>query len=168
MGRGFVNILCIAAYIGSFFFDMSEFGYSETTTLANRLTYMFVHGSFFHFAINLVVFNIMCKALKKQGIRDSVFLSIASAFFATFFSEYPTVTIGLSGVCFAMIGLITPKIITKNRNFAISLAVVAALQVALYFFKSVNVLNHAFSFAFACLISTINLMIWKIKERLED
>lgn len=156
--RLFVNALCVVVYVLSFWLDTFQFGYTTSTPFVCRLTYMFAHGGLLHLCGNLLAFNLLCRAVDRLKISGGVLIAFVAAVLATWFSAYDVPTVGLSGVCFGLVGVLTPRLL-NNREFVWSLALVALLQVALAIFSSVNVANHAFSFAFALILTIIDKQI---------
>lgn len=149
-----VSALCVVVYVLSFWFDTSLFGYTTSTPFVCRITYMFAHNGLLHLLGNLLAFNLLCRAANRLGIKGGALLAFVAAFVATWVSAYAVPTVGLSGVCFGLVGVLTPRLL-NNREFVWSLMLVALLQVVLFCFTSVNVANHAFSFAVALVLSSI-------------
>lgn len=147
-----IDTLCVLVFITSFFYDTSVLGYSESTGMINRVTYMFAHASLVHFIINMVSFNMLARAIK--GGRGVV-IGVVSAAAATFGSEMSIPTVGLSGVIYAMLGYIfalNPR--CKSYNMALLLAV--AVNIALSFIvSSSNCTVHLLSLAYGVALTFI-------------
>lgn len=149
-----INIVCVLMYVFSFWLDTSVFGYSQTTGVTEHITYMFAHSSLLHLVGNLVAFNLLWSALEKINLRWGVIVSFIAAILATWLSEMSVPTVGLSGVCFAMVGVMSTRLY-GNGDFMFALLTIALAQVAICIWGTSNVLNHAASFAIALLLTTI-------------
>lgn len=149
-----INIVCVLMYVFSFWLDTSVFGYSQTTGVTERVTYMFAHSSLLHLVGNLVAFNLLWSALEKINLRWGVIVSFVAAILATWLSEMSVPTVGLSGVCFAMVGVMATRLY-GNGDFMFALLTIALAQVAICIWGTSNVLNHAASFAIALLLTII-------------
>lgn len=163
--RQAINILCIIVYILSFWFDTTLLGYSNGSCLINRITYMFAHTGLLHLIFNLISLNVLWRAIKRMKyIQSGIVVSFLAAFAATYFSEYNIPTVGLSGVCFGMLGVLT-IFCFRNKEYMITLAVISVMQIICYFFTASNVLNHAYSFAFALIMG---ICAHKIELKVND
>lgn len=158
------NILFIACYLFSFIGDVSVFGYSYTSDFITRISYMFAHRSFIHFALSMFAFNYMAHQLKKTNRTYLIWVAMLIAFISTFGSEEMMVTIGSSGLLYALVGFpYAMAIIRKslNLNNGIILAIIILSNIAYYLLgKPINVLLHLYSFLYAFLFTLI-IELWQ-------
>lgn len=149
--RVLVNMACVLVYVLHFWLDTSLLGYSVSTPFVCRLSYMFAHNGLLHLFFNLFSLNVLWRTIERKGIVCGAFVSFAAAFASTYFSAYEMPTVGMSGVCFGMLGVLTTNLY-RNKDYMVTLFVIAAVQVFYYFFTTCNVLNHAFAFSIALVL----------------
>lgn len=149
--------LLIAGYIivSSLFFvpDWNMVGLSYGCGIMHRIGYSFFHVSFLH-----ALLNAWC-LLSLLFIYDLSFWQIVSAYFiaaaAPDFVISPTPTVGLSGLCFALLGMIAFRVERKIYYNACM-----ALYVAVGFlFPLVNGWLHLYSYVAGLLVGFFNMPI---------
>lgn len=141
MGQIIISILALFVWIASYWLDTSILGYSDTSKIYTRLTYVFAHSSFWHMIMNVITLNLLMNTAKKIHLKLPLLVSYISAVIGTVFATYSIPTVGLSGICFALLGAILVKV--HNKEFLISVGVVLIAQAITFIVNSnVNVLLH--------------------------
>lgn len=152
MGQIIISILAIVVWVASFWIDTSVLGYSDTSKSYTIFTYVFAHTSFFHLLMNLISLNLLMRVAKKIYLKYPLLVAYIASVIGTLFSTYALPTVGLSGVCFALLGAILVKI--HNKEFLISVGVVLVSQIITLFVTSkINVSLHLSSFIIGFLIT---------------
>jgi len=155
-----IYILCIAGWVLSFFTDVSVYGYTTETVVANRVTYMFFHRSVLHFLGNMIALWFCHRSAKRFGAKYAEWLILPVCFLVTFGSEFPQPTIGISGAVYMYLGIVLTY--CKNKDYIISLLIVALTNIVLFYFQSSNMFVHALSFIYGFIFS--NIIIWTQKK----
>lgn len=141
MGQIIISLLVFAVWLASYWIDTAVLGYSDSSKAYTRLTYIFAHASFFHMAMNLFAFNMLMRSVRKLKLKIPLITAILASSIGTFFATYAIPTVGLSGVCFALLGALLVKI--HNRDFMISVGIVLIAQwITFIINSSVNVPLH--------------------------
>jgi len=144
--------------------DLTQFGYSKTQyNILYRFFYAFLHTNFIHIAINIYSFYLIAyKLLKTKAEVITFFLSFFINIIATFGTELPIATIGLSGIVFFLWGIIIVS--HFNIRLLIITAIVLTLNIICYFFNiSANIKLHIFSFFLGTITYLIICLITKSK-----
>lgn len=133
-----ILICCICYHI-------EGLGYSYGSTW-QRLTYLFAHVGLLHLTVNIISFSSLSLALRNTNY---VWLAFPCAIAATYGSELYVPTVGLSGVCYALLG-----IHTALSGKWIKIGLTAALYNFIIWAVSdnVNVSVHCLSYAYAILV----------------
>jgi membrane associated rhomboid family serine protease len=130
--------------------SVSQFGLSDTSPLYTRLTYHFFHANILH-----AFLNVSCLLSVVFYYNVSVW-NILWAFFVA--STFPFATsipaIGMSGVCYALIGELLPVVQRKMYFNNIVLATIAFG----FLFSNCAALLHLYCYAVS---ATIGLLSWK-------
>lgn len=84
-----------------------QFGISTLSPFSNRLTYMWVHSNIFHAIINGWCLLAVTAVYRLRNLALITAIAIAASCPDMWLTETPT--IGLSGVCFALMGLASLK-----------------------------------------------------------
>lgn len=128
--------------------SLYDVGVYRHCPIINRLTYNFFHANGVHLALNAWCF-LSCIFL--ADVPASVLIaSFIIACTVPVYSDIPT--IGLSGVCFALLGFIMLKV--KNKvNYNIYIAISIILPTVLL--DSVNNLVHAYCYIVAVIVGLI-------------
>lgn len=79
---------------------VNDLGFTEHSTW-QRFTYMFSHANIIHLTLNWLAFYVLAEYVK---LTPFLFTPYIIAVLATFGSEMSLPTVGLSGVCYAMLG----------------------------------------------------------------
>ena len=152
MGQIIISILALLVWIASYWVDTSILGYSDTSKAYTRLTYIFAHSSFWHMILNVITLNLLMNTAKKIHLKLPLLVSYISAVIGTVFATYSIPTVGLSGMCFALLGAILVKV--HNKEFLISVGVVLIAQAITFIVSSnVNVLLHISSLIIGFIIT---------------
>lgn len=162
------NFLFIAFYTLSFLMDISVFGYAVDAPFINRVTYMFCHRSFLHFAVSMFAFNYMAYYLRRDRQEWVIPIATIVAVLATFFSEQVAPTIGSSGMLYAMCGYALTLSIyifgfTPNNIFALA-SLIGINILYLILDRPINTMLHALSYVYASLL-TITYILWKRHQK---
>ena len=152
MGQIIISILALLVWITSYWVDTSILGYSDTSKIYTRLTYIFAHSSFWHMIMNVITLNLLMSTAKKIHLKLPLLVSYISAVIGTVFATYSIPTVGLSGVCFALLGAILVKV--HNKEFLIAVGIVLITQTITFMVNSnVNVLLHISSLIIGFIIN---------------
>ena len=124
-------------------------GVTSTSCFYTHLTYIFVHANLFHLITNIFSLSFTLILLKKiANMKYYVMTAIGliSAFVASFIFMQDIPTVGASGVVYALLGTYCYLRFDKLAlKLLLTLTIINLLQ---YFFGTINVFIHAFSFAF--------------------
>lgn len=133
-------IIALIIWATSFIFDVLPLGYSETSPLWTRLTYMFTHIGFLHLFFNLLSVDLLLYSLRRFILPDILLpIAIIGAFVATFGTEKALPTIGASGIVYFLFGVLGVMKISIRVIVAISLLVVINVVLS---FHNVNTGVH--------------------------
>lgn len=150
--RVIVVVICVVVYIASFFFDVTQFGFTDKIAMGN-ITYSFIHNETLHLLFNLLSFWILHGVLKKTFNSEvfAFFIPFAIAIATSLVSPYSLPTIGLSGVIFAQFGV---AYYYNPKGFMPAFIGLLIANIA-YFVRgmNVNIFLHASCFASGLLIS---------------
>lgn len=147
------ELLCIIVYLASLFCDTHMLGFSSSSGIWTRFTYIFAHTGLLHLLLNLISYRTFLTVMRKLGISRLLPVAFASAVIATFGSAQPLPTVGLSGVVYGMLGLTVSRV--HGRRMIAALAVTALMNVVVLLFGHSNVLLHLLSFIWSFIITSI-------------
>ena len=130
-----------------------EYGITSTSPFYTHITYIFVHANFLHLAMNIFSLGFTLKLLKKMaGMKYYLLMTIGliSSFVASFISAEEVVTVGISGVIYALLG--TYCYLRFDKLALKLLGTLTIINIIQYIFGSINVKIHLFSliFGFIC------------------
>lgn len=152
-----ITALLIAAYIivSTYIFtpDWSCVGISTKCDMLQRLSYSFVHASLLHAMLNawcLISIVFIYKVSFSYLIMAYIIAVIAPDIVLL-----PNPTVGLSAVCFALLGLIAFRVENKLRYNAYMVLYIAAGFV----FPLINGWLHLYSYIAGMFISLLNMPI---------
>jgi membrane associated rhomboid family serine protease len=148
--------------------DARLMGYNRVSPLYTHVTYLFSHAGVFHLAVNLVAFFYAFRLCERLGIiREALFASFLSAIPPTFVMPQEVVTVGASGMIYAMFvsplaGVMSGRLAVRDKRvfarFYVCLSVCTGVQPMLS--GNVNVTVHVLS-------PVINIAVlffyWKLK-----
>lgn len=123
-----------------------ELGYTNKSGILSHFTYMFQHVNIIHLLLNSFSFIVVWIALQKHVKQLHILPVFLIAFMVSFLhcASFTAPTVGVSGVIYAMMGILTLYI--KNKNLVIFLlSVLASLGVS-YFVPNSNFFVHLYCF----------------------
>lgn len=141
-------------------------GLTASSTIVARLTYHFFHSSVFHAAINLLCLYAI--TFKYQAPAWHFIVAFIMASIAPTFALSPTPTVGLSGICFTLIGLQT--FLVQRKIFFASYILTFLLISALLPFVLIacglnstqpNTPLHLYCYVAGTILSFITAPLWK-------
>ncbi len=143
-------LICIACF---FLLAAEQYGFNRSSPTYTHVTYIFVHANLLHLILNMVayvaVYNI-CKRIKIH--RESFIFAFVSAIFASFINVTEVLTVGASGMIYAITACIAASVASGYKSlinpkaFFKFLFTVAIGLIASFFFKSINGAIHLNSF----------------------
>lgn len=126
-------ILCTLISIINWYYPLN-FGYSQSSSVLSHFTYIFVHANIIHLGMNMFVF------WKLYDYVKYLKFGIIIAFIASFYCNMH-VTVGASGVIFALLGIFYAKYKFKPKFYITNFSFLAIASVVGYF-SNVNVKLH--------------------------
>ena len=135
-------IVCAVCY------HIDSLGYTYDSTW-QRLTYSFAHAGLLHLCINCLSFLSLSIPLRHTPY---IALSMVCAVLATFGTELYISTVGLSGVCYALLGVHT---VLSGKWIRLGLSAAAYNFIIWIVSDSVNVWVHCAAFAYGAIITLI-------------
>lgn len=145
----YVGYIVIAA-LSLFRFD--GVGLYKGCGIWERLSYPMFHQNIFHALANLFVLRQCVKAVPCRW-NAAVFYAIAVSY--PFASDAPVV--GLSGLVYAYMGFIAPRVRKKLRY---NLTILLYMSIG-FFFPRMAVGVHAYCYALGILWGYLNVTLWK-------
>ena len=124
-------------------------GFSEHGPSWGRAVYPFFHGAWWHALGNAVSVALFAVSLRRRHGVGGAFLwasAFLASWLATFGSEEAVPTVGASGILYAMVGMYST--FAMSGGWALTLLVLAAVNVLQYFLMRVNAPLHAFAFVY--------------------
>lgn len=147
--RTLIIITCSIVYFCSFYItNIQDFGYSISDGhLANRVMYAFIHTNIVHLVANMLSFYFLYKTSLLLVARKVLNIAILIIIpLVTLGTACVLPTIGLSGVCFFLFGILfsaNPKALLYYVVLSI------AVHIAYFLFRyNVNVLVHITGFSY--------------------
>lgn len=132
-----------------------ELGFSDSSPGWTHLTYMFQHASIIHLLLNSFVFVSAFRVMEKFVRPVKLFLVIYTiAFLASFAAMEDRVTVGSSGMIYALVGMETVIVIFNNatvkqkRLFFFSIAI---MLIASFLNAGSSFMVHIVCFVFGAL-----------------
>lgn len=147
-------IICAICY------HVDNLGYTYGSTW-QRLTYSFAHAGLLHLSINMLSFLSLSLPLRHSPY---IALSMLCAVLATFGTEMYVPTVGLSGVCYALLGVHT---VLSGRWIRIGLSAAAYNFIIWAVSDSVNVWVHCAAYAYGAVIALIAEMGMKVYKNIK-
>ncbi len=145
--RTLIIVICSLVYFCSFYTtNIHDFGYSVSEGhLANRVMYAFIHTNIVHLSANMFSFYFLYKSavlfVEKRVLNVAILIIIP---FVTMGTAGVLPTIGFSGVCFFLFGLLfgaNPKALI----YYVGLSIVVHMAYFLLHYN-VNVMVHLLGF----------------------
>ena len=160
--------ICIVCFVVSIFADIKyDVGFKDDCEWYCYITYIFFHTNIIHLSINLYAFYLFNKVLYmfngyKKNLVISFLSAIGCAIIINMIYPFDKVTIGLSGVIYAMLGCL---IVTSNYNTKLlkSLVLVLVINILSLLFGSSNIWIHLSCLLTPIVISLINKLYAKYK-----
>lgn len=144
-----MSYLFIAILIAVYFIFDTSLGYSLTSPIYTHFTYVFQHAGLLHLVANSISFLSFYNLLHR--VCNAFYYPYLIAVLSSFFSEYDKVTIGASGMIYAMIGMTIgyafkgEKLkITSKKKFALMILLIL-VSLLIGFFNSSNNVVHIIS-----------------------
>lgn len=131
-----------------FLFHFDGLGYTIGSTW-QRLTYSFAHAGLAHLFVNLISFLSLSLPLQRTPYIPLAFVCAVAATFGT---ELYLPTVGLSGVCYALLGF---HAILSGRVLKIALSAAAYNGLLWLVSDRINIGVHILSFVYALIIAYI-------------
>jgi len=138
--------LCLCVFVYTYFGIFPIMGYSTTSPFYTHITFMFIHATIFHLAINLFAFYKLYDAIEKKLGSYALWLPLVISFLASFICEYKLPTVGSSGIVFAMAGIFFALYILKRESYIIN-AIIFPIGFILGYCTNVNIELH-----FTCMV----------------
>lgn len=141
--------------------DVSAVGVSQGCTLWQRLCYSFFHANIIHAAVNCWCLLSICFARPISIWQLVVAYIIASTYpidtlSAWYGNQLPTV--GLSGVIFALLGIIS----VMSRKWWLNVAIIGSFIMAGFFLPHINATLHLYCYLVGLLVGLFTTPIsWK-------
>jgi membrane associated rhomboid family serine protease len=137
--------------------DRFMLGYRNGSPLWTHITYILIHASPWHLAVNSLAFTSAWRILSRLNILPrTLTLSLAAAVAASFAAQYDIPTVGASGLIFAMLGCAAAApfafkhLAVKDwRKYTLFLLVISISIAATFFHPQANAAIHLASFAAA-------------------
>lgn len=137
--------------------DVKAAGMSQGCSLWQRLCYPFLHGSILHAAVNCwcllsIVFNRTITVWQMIAAY-----AIAVSYPSVWMGQ--TVTVGLSGMLFALLGTIS----VMSRKWYLNVAVIGSVILFGYLFPNINASLHLYCYIVGLAVGFINKPVqWTI------
>lgn len=129
-------------------------GICRDASVLARLSYPFFHVGILHALLNIWCFLSIVFFFGVTPLQLFLAYIISVLYPVNALSPYIDTsipTIGFSGVCYALIGIVTPRM----RNKALNIAYIAFLVVAGYLFGSANAWLHTYSYLAGLLVGLL-------------
>jgi membrane associated rhomboid family serine protease len=153
-------LICTVLYIISIFTDLRPLGFTEGSALYTRLTYIFVHGGFLHYFMNMLSFHFLFTLVKLRIPAKIVFPAmLVGAFLATFGAEMALPTIGASGAVMFLFGAYL--VLYPSMNAVLYLLVFIAANALSYIYAHTNPFIHMNGALFGAMFAAGFLIIKK-------
>lgn len=139
-----------------------ELGFSESSPGWTHLTYMFQHASVLHLILNSFVFISTFRVMERFIRPGKLFLIVfVIAFLASFAALEGRVTVGSSGMIYALLGMETVIVIFNNAT---------AKQKRLFFFSIALMLTASFlsagsAFVVHIVCFALGALYWMINNK---
>ena len=144
-----MSYLFIAILIAVYFIFDTSLGYSLTSPVYTHFTYVFQHAGLLHLVANSISFLSFYNLLHR--VCNAFYYPYLIAVLSSFFSEYDKVTVGASGMIYAMIGMTIgyafkgEKLkITSKKKFALMILLIL-VSLLIGFFNGSNNVVHIIS-----------------------
>lgn len=156
VAKAFTLIIVAVAIVLSFFrFPFDSVGIYEDAPLVNRMVYPFFHASVLHAALNCWCLLSIVFIHDISVWRLLLAFVVAASFPAdTLSSLYPEAlpTVGLSGVCYALLGSLSFSVV---RKVYYQVCILAAIGMG-FFFPVVNNWLHVYCYLCGLVIAILN------------
>ena len=137
----------------SFIWDILPLGYSETSPLWTRVTYMFAHVGFLHMLLNLLSIDLMVYNLRRFILPDLLLpVAILGAALATVGTEKVLPTIGASGIGYFLFGVFGVMRVSTKTIIVLALIVLVNVLVSHY---NVNTGVHIVSLVYGVVFGLV-------------
>lgn len=131
----------------------------------HHLTFHFVHGNIFHFAINILVLWMYCQNVSPKVSQWLTAFTAATA--ASFIAPTQTPLVGFSGILMFMYGTLLPKIWSSKKVRLTTCAFIAISIASLWFNQAAAVLFHAITTMTGVAYTKTKDLIYDIKDQEE-
>lgn len=153
-----------AIWIAAFFLtDVKYMGFSKHTPVYTHITCIFSHVNILHLLMNIIAYLSIHNLCRQTQITKAALpYSFAAAIAASFLFQSELITVGASGMIYAMIGFLTGaalagRLTVANRKTAtLFLAFITINIIAGFFIPGVNATIHLTSFLTALVLSFIH------------
>lgn len=130
--------------------DVKAAGMSQGCSLWQRMCYPFLHASILHAAVNCwcllsIVFN-RTVMMWQMMVAYAIAVSYPSVWMGQ------TVTVGLSGMLFALLGIIS----MTSRKWYLNVAVIGSVILFGYLFPNINASLHLYCYIAGLAVGVIN------------
>ena len=161
-------VSAVALIVSVMTIDPYQVGVYDGAPLSAHLAYHWFHVSVFHALCNVWCFVSLVFAYNMSATQILASLAIASALPQCILTGTPT--IGLSGLCFALMGWLTPLVVRKLYFFCWVTGFIAAtyLLSLLPFFGGVSVMIHLYCYLAALTVSASVKMCDNMRHKNEQ
>ncbi len=141
-----MKYLFVITFILVYSFFGLELGYTDKSGILSHFTYMFQHINIIHLLLNSFSFIVVWIALQKHVKHLYILPMFLIAFVASFlpYASFATPTVGVSGVVYAMMGILA--LYLRKKNLAIFLLSVLIALIISYFVPNSNFFIHLYCF----------------------
>lgn len=145
--------IAITSILAFAYFFLPKYGYDSQSGIAQHLLYPISHANIFHLAANIVcLWMIKCPV----NILITYPICVIASFFPSFFLYGNSLTMGFSGVLFAMVGITWGRIDAFKRMFLKN----KWYLIIPFFIPNINAFIHVycllFGFAYGLYINNIS------------
>jgi len=147
-------LINVIVFLFAYAADLRCLGFTASSPLYTRYTYMFAHIAFFHLFMNMLSFHFMFKSVARTINQYLLFTAmLVGAFLATFGAEMPYPTIGASGAVMFLFGCFI--VLNPSKSLFIYLVVLAVVNILTYYFAHTNGYIHAFATIYGMVFTSI-------------
>ena len=131
----------------------------------HHITFHFVHGNIFHFAVNLLVLWVYCHNVSFRTKDWLMAFAVATA--SSFLIPTSTPLVGLSGILMYLYGLLLPRIWSNRKARLTTYAFIIVSIASLWFNQAAAVLFHAICTLLGVAYTKTKDLIYDIKDQEE-
>lgn len=148
-----LTITCIAVYLFAEH-PAQSYGYSSIQSdVGYHVIFMFAHVSLLHLMLNLFALWSLIPLYKAFSLYKMMLIPLSASIAASYFAVMMLPTVGLSGLLYAMIGMLCYNMARNGLHRQLFNIIIITTTISIIQSKDhVNVMLHIFSFLFAWII----------------